>query len=85
VKNVGVDDCSIYQSYRKCEECSVGFIKPTNDSSECILSSTIQNCQEYIYNSEAENDKVVCKKCKDGYILLNKQCEDGSTYISNCL
>jgi hypothetical protein len=76
--NSGVMNCQIYNGYKTCSKCVIGFTLPFNDPATCIISSTVRNCEVY-------ETKDKCMTCLPGFLMKTGICLDGSMYISNCL
>lgn len=55
----------------KYKSCNHGyFLSEITNKTECQSCNIIDNCNE----CNEENGNLICKKCKDGFILINNKC-----------
>ena len=55
----------------KCKTCNYGYYLSNNtNKTKCLSCNKIDKCIE----CNEDNDNLICKRCQDGYLLLNNSC-----------
>ena len=64
-------ECEEDELMDKCKSCNPGyFLSDFTNKTECQSCNIIDYCNE----CNEENGNLICKKCKDGFTLINNQC-----------
>lgn len=74
------DRCIRYNMSNVCIECHTSYIL-TEDNKYCLSKSTSGN-RKLDHCQIAEDDKLNCKTCDEGYSLVNNNCVEGK--IDHC-